>query len=223
MPDFLKSHPAWLLSLDDDDEVPFGDRSEWLKHVDYPLVRVSKTAFVERRENVSDNARVYGNAWVADDAQVYGEARVSDNVRVSGEARVYGNAWVADDARVYGNARVYGKARVSGNARVSGSAQVYGNARVYGEAQVYGKADIRQTDDYMTVGPIGSRRSTLTMYRVEKDIQLTTGCFTGTEQKFMARLLETPEHIEYWKVVPVLLQVLRQRCGLPPPQRGEIG
>ena len=52
--------------------------------------------YIEKEDNLS------GKAWVYGDAEVYGNARV------------YG------DAEVYGNANVYGDARVSGDALVSG-------------------------------------------------------------------------------------------------------
>lgn len=50
--------------------------------------------FVEKPENLSDGA------WVFGDARVYGDARVSGSARVSGNAQVYG------DARVYGDAYI---------------------------------------------------------------------------------------------------------------------
>lgn len=48
--------------------------------------------FIEKEENLSDNA------WVSGDARVFGDARVYD------DARVYGDAWVYGDAEVYGDA-----------------------------------------------------------------------------------------------------------------------
>ena len=58
-----------------------------------------KGGWIEKEENLS------GNAWVYGDARVYGDAQVS------------GNAWV------------YGDAQVCGNARVSGNAWVYGEIK----------------------------------------------------------------------------------------------
>ena len=58
--------------------------------------------------------------------------------------------------------------------RVSGDAWVYGNARVYGNAQVSGDADL------LLVGPIGSRRSYLTVTADAKiGVRYSTGCFSG--------------------------------------------
>ena len=112
----------------------------------------TKGGYIEKEENLSDNAWVYGNAqvygdaWVSGNAQVSGEAHVYDdawvygNAQVYGDAQVYGNTQVSGEAHVYGNAWVYGDAQVSGNAQISGEAHVYGNAWVYGNAQVYGDA-----------------------------------------------------------------------------------
>lgn len=62
--------------------------------------------FIEKEDNLSDNAWVYGDAWVSGDAQVSG------NAQVCGDARVFGNAQVYGDARVYGDAQVCGDARI---------------------------------------------------------------------------------------------------------------
>ena len=71
--------------------------------------------YIEKEENLT------GNAWV------YGDAKVSGNARVYGNAEVFGNAEVYGDARVYGDAEVFGDAKVFGNAMVSGDARVYGD------------------------------------------------------------------------------------------------
>lgn len=63
--------------------------------------------FIEKEENLSENA------WV------YGEACVYGNARVYGNTWVYGNAWVCDDACVYGNARVYGVVKIYDTADLS--------------------------------------------------------------------------------------------------------
>ena len=138
--------------------------------------------WIEGEKNLS---QVSGDAWVYGDAQVYGNAWVSGDAQVSGDARVYGNAWVSGDAqvsgdaRVYGNARVYGDARVYGNAWVSGDAQVSGNAWVSGDAQVSGNAS------FFLLGPLGSRRASLTVHSDAKlGVRFTTGCFSGTEYQF---------------------------------------
>ena len=98
--------------------------------------------YIEKEDNLSGKAWVYGDAEVYGNARVYGDALVYGNARVYGDAEVYGNANVYGDAEVYGKAWVYGDAEVYGKAWVYGDAEVYGNARVYGDAEVYGNANV---------------------------------------------------------------------------------
>jgi hypothetical protein len=87
---------------------------------------------------------------------------------------------------------VSGAAWVSGEARVSGAAQVSGEARVFGEAQVSGEADL------FAAGPLGSRRSTLTIHAdAELGIRFTTGCFSGTEFQLKESIQKTHGDNEY--------------------------
>lgn len=56
--------------------------------------------WIEKYENLVDNA------WVSENAKVF------DN------AMVFGNAMIFGDAIVYGNAKIYGNARVHGNSEI---------------------------------------------------------------------------------------------------------
>ena len=53
-----------------------------------------KGGFVEKEENLDDEA------WVSDDAKVFGNAWVYGNADVSGNAKVFGNAEVSGNAKV---------------------------------------------------------------------------------------------------------------------------
>ena len=111
---------------------------------------------------------------------------VSDNARVTGIACVYGNARVSGNACVYGNAYVYGDARVSGNAYVYGDARVSGNACVYGDARVSGNADI------LIIGPaISSGRYTTAHTDSVIGVRVNTGCFSGTVEEFIDAIEST--------------------------------
>jgi len=88
--------------------------------------------WIESERNLSQD----GNCWVSDDARIYGNAWVYDNALVSHNARVYGDAWVYDDALISGNAWVSGNARVYDDVLISGKAWVSGNARVYGDTEI---------------------------------------------------------------------------------------
>jgi len=127
--------------------------SESIMHDGVKLFRVQYKdgtvgGFVEKKENLADNAKVLGNAKVYDNAvvsgnaEVYNNAWISGNARVSGKAKVHGNARVFGKAKVSGNAEVYSNAWISGNARVSDKALVFGTAFVSGDAEVSGDARV---------------------------------------------------------------------------------
>jgi carbonic anhydrase/acetyltransferase-like protein (isoleucine patch superfamily) len=142
------------------------DKSDSIKVGNSTLYRITATkdslyaekgekgGYVEKPENISDDAWVFGDAKISGNARVSGKALVSGNAQVSGDAQVSGTAQVSGEAQIYGNARVYGnawvygktlvsgKALVSGTAQVSGEAQIYGNAWVSGKAQVSGNARV---------------------------------------------------------------------------------
>ena len=63
--------------------------------------------FVEKVDNLADDAWVFDNAWVCGNAWVYGNAEVYGNARVYDNACVYGNALVSDNARIYDDAEVF--------------------------------------------------------------------------------------------------------------------
>ena len=141
--------------------------------------------WIEKEYNLSQEgaAQVAGDAMVWGDAKVWGDATVWGDALVWGDAQVYGDAMVWGKAQVWGDARVYGNARVGGKARVYGDAQVCGNARVYGDAMVGGNADL------LLVGPIGSRKSFLTVTADARiKVRFTTGCFSGSLKDLQAKL-----------------------------------
>ena len=135
--------------------------------------------WVEKEENLSHE----GVCWVYGNAQVYGDAKVCGDAEVSGDARVF------DDAEVYGDAQIYGYARVHGNAQVYDDARVFGNARVCGYAKIY-TGDITSTQDYLVVGPIGSRNDFTTFFKANGTIMISCGCFKGTIEKFEEKVME---------------------------------
>ena len=72
------------------------------------------------------------------------------------------------------------------NLHASGDAWVVGDAQVYGDARVYGNAH------YITLGPLGSRRSTLTICAdAAIGWRYTTGCFSGSRAELSAAVDST--------------------------------
>ena len=102
-----------------------------------------------------------------------------------------GNCWVRDNAMISGNAWVDGNAWVGGNARVGGNAWVDGNARV---AQ---HGVINSTQDYLVVGPIGSRNGHTTFYRTASGTWVRCGCFNGSINDFAKKVKKTHGNNRY--------------------------
>jgi carbonic anhydrase/acetyltransferase-like protein (isoleucine patch superfamily) len=151
--------------------------------------------FVEKVDNLADNA------WVSGNAMVYGDAIVSGNARVYGDAMVSGDAIVSDNARVFDNAWVYGDAIVSDNAMVYGNARVSGDARVSGNARVYDNARVFRTNHYLVIGPIGSRNDYTTFFRSKEGvIKVKCGYFVGTTDEFIDKVEKTHNDSKYAKV-----------------------
>jgi carbonic anhydrase/acetyltransferase-like protein (isoleucine patch superfamily) len=135
-----------------------GDLGGWIEKEE----NLQDNAWIADEAKVFDNAKACGNAKVYDEAEVYGCSKVFDNAKVYNaaiirdNAEIYGDAKVCrkteiyDNALVFGNALVYGDARIYGNAKVCGNAEVHGyawicdNAQIYGNAEVYGGALISE-------------------------------------------------------------------------------
>lgn len=92
--------------------------------------RGMKGGFVERLDNIKDEA------MLGEDCAVYGDAVLCGKAQANGHALVYGSSIVCGDAIVSEKCRVHGHARVYGHARIGGQAQVAGHARVRGKAYV---------------------------------------------------------------------------------------
>lgn len=191
--------------------VTAGDLGGWIEHRGNLEGRgwVFGDAWVRGLANVSGNAQVSGNAWVSGAARVSGDAWVFDDARVFGaawvfgDARVSGAAWMFEDARVFGNAWVRGDARVSGDAQVFDRALVFdhawvrGGARVSGGARVGGQADLISSQDILTLDPIGSENSTVTLYRSRTGHHLRVGCWTGSVDTLAA---EVDRRARVWSI-----------------------
>ena len=156
-----------------------------------------KGGFVEKDDNLSDDAWVSGNAQVSGNARVYGNARVFDDAWVSDDARVSGDAWVSDDAWVFEDARVSGDARVFGNASVSGDACVSDNNTHCG-FDCFGSAN-RHTHAYLTG---------------DGSVEITCGCFRGSIGEFERKVKETHAGTVFERQYMAVLALIKLKFGL---------
>jgi len=135
----------------------------------------TRGGWVQSDHNLSQD----GESWIAGNAQVFDQGRVLED------------ACVFDQARVFHAAHIRGRARLLGDVWISGTAEVFDAVRVYGEARIAQAARIGTMDDYRVISPLGSRRAALTGYRTLTGWAVSTGCFTGTPQTFLAAVAHT--------------------------------
>lgn len=89
---------------------------------------------------------------------------------------------------------------MSGNAEVSGDAWVFG-------AVILRKGESESSDDFVSVGPQGRRRSFLT-YHIPSGT-VCTGCFCGTIEEFKVQVKETRGGTEYEAQYERVCEVLK--------------
>lgn len=178
------------------------------------------------------NSKVSGDAVVKDEAElvnakVKGHAVVCCHARVS-KSTVCQWACVGEYAVVEDSCRIEGKGHVSGNSEiryrctVGGFAVIQGAARIYDGSVVEGgivqgsstlkQAVINKSDDYICVGPIGSR-SDYTTYCVPSDLVIC-GCFEGGLDSFRKAVNKTHgnnEHGQAYKLLVTLFRNARKR------------
>lgn len=109
--------------------------------------------------------------------------------------------------------RVSGLAHVFGNVAVFGEATVCGDCRLFGEARIYRNAQLRTTEDYLIICPIGSEEGVLTAWRdAMKGIMVNRGCFIGTltefENKVKARHADNIHGIMYGHAIAMIKAAL---------------
>lgn len=204
--------------------------------------QISGHAFIKGKAQVYGFAKVYGFAVIEGNAKVKEYAQVSGNARVSGEAVITEAGTVAGAAHIYGYSVVAGHAEVRGTAflegqcqvrahatidedahlmefaRVGGNATVGGKARIIGNAHI-GDGRIGSVNDYICVGPLGSRDSFTTYNFISGTV--CTGCFSGTIPMFRCAIIDKygkqdPRGVMYLQLADWLetLQKVREAGGV---------
>ena len=177
--------------------------------------------WIEKEENIYENACVFGNACVYGNAEVsryakvFGDACVFDNACVSEDACVYGNACVCGNSWVCENAKVYGCACASDNAKVFGDAEVSGDARVYGNAKVAGNAIVKSDRDYIVFKNWWSSGRYFTWTRSNN--MWRVGCFYGTGNDLIKKAYKDSEESgrNYEAVVGYVNNVVIPQIHIP--------
>lgn len=108
-----------------------------------------------------------------------------------------GTCWISGYAKVFGNATV------SGNAFVFGNAMIHGWVHVGGESYIGKDAEIKTAKDYMTIGPLGSRRY-ITLTRSNQKV--TVGCFNGSLSEFKKKVQRKYPNGSYYEAAFPLIE-----------------
>lgn len=147
--------------------------------------------YIESEANLSHE----GFCWVQNGAVVCDHASVSQNALISGSAIVTDSAHVSGWALVAGRSIISGSAKVTDDAVVSGEVEMTSDAVVSGYGRVKGKCRLGKgaiinsfwgNCDYITIGPIGSRKDITTFYMTKDGIWVCCGCFNDSIKEFCA-------------------------------------
>lgn len=173
----------------------------------YDNAGINDNVVIHGNAKVFGNVSVYGNALIQDNAKVYGNAKIFDDAIIRRNAKVFGDSLIRDNVFVSDNSKVFGNCTIRGNAKVYGDAIIHDNVFVCGNSKIYnaivsGKTivsseakitkDISSTDEYIVIGPIGSRNDFTTFIKTnDDDIYVHCGCFAGTLDEFNFKVLET--------------------------------
>ena len=227
-----------IRALRDFADVKKGDLGGWIESEEnlshegdcwvYDNGKVYDNAKIMNYATVSGNAVVYENAYVCDFSKIYGNAEVYGRVSISNHAMVFENARVGGTGSATSHCEIYGDALVCGYSKIRGTAKIYGCAKIYdtskilANAEVFGHVSIVQsttigvdgkissTEDYVTIGPIGSRDGYTTVYKTYKgDVRIQCGCFNGTIRDFISKVRRTysilsPYYKAYMTTIPYI-------------------
>ena len=129
-----------------------------------------------------------GHARVRENAKIY------DRVKVMNKADVYGDVYIYDDVKVRDSAWVYGVTEIHGTVSIEDSSEVRNcfisgdNIDIIGNAVI--NKDIDNEDNYITIGPIGSRDDITTFINTDEGIYVNCGCFSDTIEEFRNEVIK---------------------------------
>ena len=171
--------------------------------------------YIEKEDNLQDNAWVYNEAKVYENAKVFGDAKISGNAKVHGEARVYEDARIYDNAMVSGDADISGEVHVCGNAQVDGYACVFGDFRISDNTQLRGDALIRSNDDFCYFTKFGSENRSTTFFKTRhEEVLVICGCFVGTLENFVEQIKETHGDNKFAKEYLLMVELVKVKFNL---------
>lgn len=184
---------------------------------------------------IYDDASVLGSARIMNSTMIKENALVKNNAIVDMNALIRGRALIGGDAIVSGNDEydgigvvIEGFANISDRATIKGKITIGGRVRVDGNAHIIlhesygiidqgehfgGNASIGSRNDWFSVNNMGSRHDTITFYinrsGSHPEIECTTGCFTGTIDKFVKAVIDRHGYTYYAREYLAIVDVAR--------------
>ena len=115
---------------------------------------------------------------------VFSKNNYARNALIIQNSAVLYDALVTDDSVIYGNAIIGSGVEIAGNSRIGGDVVLEGKYRISGNAK------IESYDDFIVIGPIGSRKANVVFHRLISPGMwgVTCGCYTGTLKEFSERV-----------------------------------
>ena len=171
-----------------------------------------------RETNRNCKSLVYGGERVTQiyypEKQLYG-GYVKTPSKISGRALIVQNAIVAGNAVVTDEAIVHGDAVITGDVVVTGNADI-ADVTLKGTFTVGGNAKIRSNDDYIVVGPIGSRGAYTVFHKLMSPgmLGVSCTCFFGTIDEFKRAVsrkhgASTRAYREYMAAIEFAVKAIR--------------
>ena len=179
---------------------------------DYAVV--DKNALLMKDCLVHDTANISDNSVITDSSIIEGEAKVFGNNTIRGYCSINGNAQIKDSylngriiisnfAEISNSTIIGSNIVIQNNANIENSS-IRGLAYIRGDAKIYNVnlkssninlsygANIKSNNDFLVIGPIGSRWDYTTFY-ITKDnsIWVCCGCFNGNIENFLQAVINT--------------------------------
>ena len=176
---------------------------------------------------MSESALVFGNACVHDASVVKGKARISENAVIKGHviiernASIRGRAFlkgngmiVTEDAHIDGYAKILGNAYVGGNTVITDHATILGNATIEGSTYIGGEAilhkarRIEHPEGILIIGPIGKRKSHITINIPDKRFAT---CYANGTISELEEIANKEGDVEIQRIVPYIKGLVADR------------
>ncbi len=185
-------------------------------------------ALIRGHAAIRGYAAIGGHAVIREDAAIGGHAEIEAHAVIGGYTVIEGNACVGGYAIVIGGAAIGGHAviredaAIGGHAEIEAHAVIGGNAWIRGHAVIGEDACISKTEDYLVVGPIGSRDGYTSFYKnKDNDISVSCGCFRGTIEEFLEAVKKTHGDSKYAAVYKKAMEMARTQIILKEEGKSE--